>query len=112
MDVIDEPFLATMKEIERISVKKIYNYSSVVQIEVAGYQVMGGLLEEFIPAYLQNDSKYHKKLVELIPKQFLTKETDAYTKIQCVLDFVSGMTDIYAVELFRKIKGISFPSMS
>ena len=112
MDVIDEPFLATMKEIERISIKKIYNYSSVVQIEVAGYKVMGGLLEEFIPAYLQNESKYHKKLVELIPKQFLTKDDDVYSKIQSVLDFVSGMTDIYAVELFRKIKGISFPSMS
>lgn len=112
MDAIEEPFLATMKQIEKISVKKIYNYSSVVQIEVAGYKVMGGLLEEFVPAYLQNDSKYHKKLVELIPKQFLTTQTDTYTKIQCVLDFVSGMTDIYAVELFRKIKGISFPSMS
>ncbi|MCX2451000.1 deoxyguanosinetriphosphate triphosphohydrolase [Pedobacter sp. PLR] len=112
MDVIEEPYLSVMKEIERISYKKIYNYASVVQIEVAGYKVMGGLLEEFIPAYLENESKYHKKLVELIPKQFLTQETDTYTKIQTVLDFISGMTDIYAVELFRKIKGISFPSMS
>jgi len=112
MDAIEEPFLSVMKMIETISVKKIYNYSSVVQIEVAGYKVMGGLLEEFIPAYLQNNSKYHRKLVELIPKQFLTKDTDTYSKIQTVLDFVSGMTDIYAVELFRKIKGISFPSMS
>jgi len=112
MDAIEAPFLSVMKEIEKISIKKIYNYSSVVQIEVAGYQVMGGLLEEFIPAYLQNESKYHKKLVELIPKQFLTEKNDVYSKIQSVLDFVSGMTDIYAVELFRKIKGISFPSMS
>ena len=112
MDMIDEPFLSVMKQIEEISVKRIYNYSSVVQIEVAGYKVMGGLLEEFIPAYLENNSKYHKKLVELIPRQFLTQETDVYNKIQTVLDFVSGMTDIYAVELFRKIKGISFPSMS
>lgn len=112
MDAIEEPFFSVMKEIESISIKKIYNYSSVVQIEVAGYKVMGGLLEEFIPAYLINESKYHKKLVELIPRQFLSGQTDAYTKIQCVLDFVSGMTDIYAVELFRKIKGISFPSMS
>jgi dGTPase len=112
MDAIDAPFVDVMKKIESISVKKIYNYSSVVQIEVAGYQVMGGLLEEFIPAYLQNSSKYHEKLIELIPKQFLTTSTDTYTKIQSVLDFVSGMTDIYAVELFRKIKGISFPSMS
>lgn len=112
MDAISDPFLSVMKRIENISVKRIYNYSSVVQIEVAGYRVMGGLLEEFIPAYLQNNSKYHKKLVELIPKQFLTDKTDSYSKIQTVLDFVSGMTDIYAVELFRKIKGISFPSMS
>ena len=112
MDAIDEPFLSVMKSIEKISIKRIYNYASVVQIEVAGYQVMGGLLEEFIPAYLQNESKYHKKLVDLIPKQFLTDRPDTYSKIQSVLDFVSGMTDIYAVELFRKIKGISFPSMS
>lgn len=112
MDAIEEPYLSTMKAIEKISIKKIYNYASVVQIEVAGYKVMGGLLEEFIPAYLENHSKYHKKLVELIPKQFLTKENDTYTKILCILDFVSGMTDLYAVELFRKIKGISFPSMS
>jgi dGTPase len=112
IDQIEEPLRSAMKTIEKVSIKKIYNYSSVVQIEVAGYKVMGGLLEEFIPAYLKNTSKYHQKLIELIPKQFLTKETDDYSKIQTVLDFVSGMTDLYAVELFRKIKGISFPSMS
>ncbi len=112
IDRIEEPFRSIMKNIEEISRKRIYNYTSVVQIEVAGYKVMGGILEEFVPAYLQNKSHYHKKLVELIPKQFLTTKEDDYSKIQSVLDFVSGMTDLYAVELFRKIKGISFPSMS
>jgi len=112
IDRIDEPYRSAMKEIEAISIKKIYNYSSVVQIEVAGYKVMGGLLEEFIPAYLNNNSHYSRKLVDLIPKQFITKNTDEYSKIQTVLDFISGMTDLYAVELFRKIKGISFPSIS
>lgn len=112
IDRIPEPYLSAMKEIARISVQKIYNYSSVVQIEVAGYKVMGGLLEEFVPAYLNNNSHYTRKLVDLIPKQFITTKTDPYSKIQTVLDFVSGMTDLYAVELFRKIKGISFPSIS
>jgi dGTPase len=112
IDQIDEPYRTVMKDIAAISVKKIYNYSSVVQIEVAGYKVMGGLLEEFIPAYLNNNSHYSRKLVDLIPKQFITKSTDEYSKIQTVLDFISGMTDLYAVELFRKIKGISFPSIS
>ncbi|CAG5007609.1 Deoxyguanosinetriphosphate triphosphohydrolase [Dyadobacter sp. CECT 9275] len=109
---IPEPYRSAMKEIQQISIQKIYNYASVVQIEVAGYKVMGGLLEEFVPAYLNNNSHYSKKLVDLIPRQFITKQNDEYAKIQTVLDFVSGMTDLYAVELFRKIKGISFPSIS
>lgn len=112
IDMIDEPYRSVMKEIAQISVKKIYNYASVVQIEVAGYKVMGGLLEEFVPAYLHNTSHYTRKLADLIPKQFKTEQTSTYARIQTVLDFVSGMTDLYAVELFRKIKGISFPSIS
>lgn len=112
IDAIAEPYRTVMKDIAKISVNKIYNYASVVQIEVAGYKVMGGLLEEFVPAYLNNNSHYTRKLVDLIPKQFITSETNEYARIQTVLDFVSGMTDLYAVELFRKIKGISFPSLS
>ncbi|WP_256009308.1 deoxyguanosinetriphosphate triphosphohydrolase [Desertivirga xinjiangensis] len=111
-DALPAQLYDAWKKIEEVSIKRIYNYSSVAQIEVAGYKVIGGLLEEFIPAYLRYDSKYHKKLVELIPRQFLTESSDTYLKILSVLDFVSGMTDIYAVELFRKIKGISFPSIS
>jgi dGTPase len=112
VDRIAEPYRTVMKDIQQISISKIYNYSSVVQIEVAGYKVIGGLLEEFVPAYLNNNSHYTRKLVDLIPKQFITSKTDTYSKLQTVLDFVSGMTDLYAVELFRKIKGISFPSIS
>ncbi|MCF0050967.1 deoxyguanosinetriphosphate triphosphohydrolase [Dyadobacter sp. LJ53] len=112
VEAIPEPYRSVMKDITKISINKIYNYSSVVQIEVAGYKVMGGLLEEFVPAYLNNNSHYSRKLVDLIPKQFITSQTDDYARIQTVLDFVSGMTDLYAVELFRKIKGISFPSLS
>ncbi|GGC13649.1 dGTP triphosphohydrolase [Dyadobacter sediminis] len=111
LEMIREPYRSVMQEITKISINKIYNYSSVVQIEVAGYKVMGGLLEEFIPAYIHNNSHYTRKLVELIPKQFITSRTDEFSKIQTVLDFVSGMTDLYAVELFRKIKGISFPAI-
>ena len=73
---------------------------------------MNGLLEEFIPAYLKQDrTPYDTKLLALMPSQFYTQRDDAYTKIRSVLDFVSGMTDLYAVELYRKIKGISFPSL-
>ena len=71
---------------------------------------MAGLLEEFVPALIHNNTHYYKKLVKLIPKQYHTDLTDIYSIIQSVLDFVSGMTDLYAVDLYRNIKGISFPS--
>lgn len=111
-DALEEPVRSAWKAIEKISVQKIYNSSSVIQKEVAGYKVMAGLLEEFIPALIHNNTHYYKKLVHLIPTQFLTDNTDVYSKIQSVLDYVSGMTDLYAVEVYSKIKGISFPTLS
>lgn len=112
MEAVDPDLVKAMKAIETVSVEKIYNAQSVVQIEVAGYKVMNGLLEEFIPAYLKRDkTPYDAKLLALMPRQFYTERDDPYTKIRSVLDFVSGMTDLYAVELYRKIKGISFPSL-
>src|SRR5690606_3157450 len=79
---LTESLSSTLKEawkaIEDISVEKIYNYSSVIEKEVAGYKVMAGLLEEFVPALIHNDTHYYKKLVKLIPKQFLTDKTDTY----------------------------------
>ena len=34
-----------------------------------------------------------------------------YGKIQAVLDYISGMTDVYALDLYRKIKGNSLPAV-
>ncbi|WP_211229722.1 deoxyguanosinetriphosphate triphosphohydrolase [Olivibacter sitiensis] len=111
LDHLEASLLTAMKNIENVSVARIYNAQSVVQIEVAGYKVMSGLLEEFVPAYINKSSAYDQKLIALMPKQYYTASDNVYLKIRSVLDFVSSMTDLYAVELFRKIKGISFPSL-
>ncbi|KGE14082.1 deoxyguanosinetriphosphate triphosphohydrolase [Sphingobacterium deserti] len=112
MDALDAPIVEQMKKISKISVANIYNAPTVVQIEIAGYKVMNALLEEFVPAYLKsNKTMFDRKLVAMIPEQFHTDRTDAYGKIRAVLDFVSGMTDVYAIDLYRKIKGISIPTL-
>ena len=36
---------------------------------------------------------------------------DLFTKIQAVLDHVSAMTDVYALDLFRKLNGMSLPAV-
>lgn len=112
MDALDPEIVQHMKVISKISVARIYNAPTVVQIEIAGFKVMNALLEEFVPAYLKsNKSMFDRKLVAMIPEQFHTDKDDTYSKIRAVLDFVSGMTDVYAVELYRKIQGISIASL-
>ena len=98
-----------LKEIERFSVEKIYGHRSVVEIENAGYNVMYELLNHFIPPVIKEKSmrkSYDKKALQLMPAQFHYDESSDYQKVLGVLDFVSGMTDNFATDLYRKIKGI------
>lgn len=102
-----------LKEIQKLSVKKIYNHPSVIEVELAGYNVMSELLSTFMTAVLtENRSALDKKCIQLISKQFnlAYDDVNAYEKAMGVLDFVSGMTDGYATELYRTIKGIDIPS--
>ena len=94
--------------------KQIYKSRSVVEREVAGYEVLGGLLDIFIHAYNDylegNQSKRTLAVINLLPKRFVVEEEDdLYNRLLTTLDFISGMTDSFAVSLFRKIKGISLP---
>ncbi len=105
---------SALKEINKISIEKIYRYKSVVEREVAGYEVLGGLLDTFIHAYNEsyegNLSRKNKAVVNLLPKRITNNPPDdIYLRLLNIIDFVSGMTDSFAVSLFRKIKGISLP---
>lgn len=99
----------TLQDIESFSIEKIYGHKAVVEIENAGYNVMYELLNHFIPSILkpkEERKSYDKMALKLLPKQFVYEEGTDYQKILGVIDFVSGMTDNYATDLYRKIKGI------
>jgi dGTPase len=90
-----------------LSFERIYNHTSVIEVELAGYRILGALLDDFIDAVLHPQSHYAKKLLALLPEQFRSASDDSvYTQIQSVLDFVSGMTDLYALDLYRTIHGM------
>ena len=88
------------------SVKHIYRHPSVVKIELTGFNVIGTLLEEFTDAILNPDTPYNTKLLSLVPEQFKVETDDTYTKLQSVIDFISNMTDLYAVQLYKDLRGI------
>jgi len=113
IDYLPEREVALVKKIDAYSVQHIYNHRSVVEIEIAGYNVIGGMLKEFFGAVLNPRNAKSEKLLQLIPKQFIiTGEPGRlYGDIQSVVDFISGMTDLYAVDLYRKITGMVFPQI-
>ena len=102
---------SAIKTIQEVSIRNIYNDRSVVEIEISGYQIIGTLLEVFTEAILNPKEGISKKMLMLIPIQYRGEHHSTYEKIQTVVDFVSGMTDLYALDLFRKIKGINIPGI-
>jgi dGTPase len=113
IDYLPDRELALIKEIDAFSVQHIYNHRSVVEIEIAGYNVIGGMLKEFFGAVLDPGNVKSEKLLQLISRQFVITRTPGrlYTDIQAVVDFIAGMTDLYAVDLYRKITGMTFPQI-
>ncbi|HEY1114652.1 MAG TPA: deoxyguanosinetriphosphate triphosphohydrolase, partial [Chitinophagaceae bacterium] len=101
-----------LKDMMKLSVERIYNHDTVTQIEIAGYNVMSELLQLFIPALLkEKPSHKEQKVLKLFPYQFTEFQlTDSrYEKVMSALDLLSGMTDTYATELYRRLKGIVIP---
>ncbi|HKJ41920.1 MAG TPA: deoxyguanosinetriphosphate triphosphohydrolase [Sunxiuqinia sp.] len=100
-----------MKEIQALSVDKIYKHRSVVEIEISGHQIIGTLLDAFVEAILAPEDGYSRRLLSLMPQQYRGDHDTTYEKVQSVIDFVSGMTDLYALDLFQKIKGMNLPTI-
>jgi len=107
MDDVEEKCVS-LKGIEKISINKIYDHHSVIKVELAGYKVMSGLLEIFVPAIInENPSGIENKSLVLLPQQFrVDSDASSYDKVMGVIDYVSGMTDDYAIEMYRNIMGI------
>jgi dGTPase len=103
-----------LKEIAKHSVERIYRARYVVEIEAAGHEVLPGLLDEFLAAakaYQEGEkSRKYQNLALLLPPEVrsaVRESTSGYATARAVIDFVSGMTDKHALNLFRKIKGMS-----
>ncbi len=100
-----------MKQVKEVSFREVYAHRTVVEIEIAGFKIIGTLLEEFVGAVVNPEDRYNKKILSLLPQQYSPQSDSLYHKIQSAVDFISGMTDVFALDLYRKIKGISLPGV-
>jgi deoxyguanosinetriphosphate triphosphohydrolase, putative len=93
----------------QFAVQHIYRSKDVLDIELGGYRIIGFLLEVFTNAIRKPEHAYSKLLLNRIPEQYETDSPDMYGKIQSIVDYVSGMTDVYALDLYRKLTGMGLP---
>jgi dGTPase len=105
-------------------VSKVYSMRGVLEIEAAGFEIIPGLLDAFADAAEKVAAEpgsnkrcpRARKLLELMPREFRESGSDAavhpdgYIRLLGVVDFVAGMTDSFALRLYRRIKGIALPS--
>ena len=95
----------------KVAVEKIYRSRDVLDIELAGFHVISTLLELMIDAVQSPEKAYSELLINRVSSQYDIHSPTLYGKIQAVLDYISGMTDVYALDLYRKIKGNSLPAV-
>ncbi len=88
---------------------KIYHCKDVVDIEIAGYRVISTLTDLMVKAVTHTDHAFSKLLINRVSPQYDIKSNTLYGRLMAVLDYISGMTDVYALDLYRKINGMSLP---
>lgn len=111
INTIEQPLNDAYKNASEVAFKRIYSSSEVVDVELGGYKIISQLLEVLIEAVFHPEKAYSRQIINRVPLQYDIKNSNTYFKILAILDYISGMTDVYALDLYRKINGMSLPTL-
>lgn len=108
---VPQRLLDAYERCNALSWAKIYKAKEVVDVELAGNRIITFLLEKLVHAVCNPDLNYSRLLLSQVPDQYDVSSPDLFSKLQGVVDHVSAMTDVYALNLFRKLNGMSLPAV-
>jgi len=109
IDHIDEPQRTAYRRCTQLSLEKIYHAKPVLDVELSGYRIIETLMSQLIDAAV-NPTRFHsEQLIRRVSSQYDIHSQDLETRIMAVIDYISGMTDVYALDIYQKINGISLP---
>ena len=109
----------SIKALKRVMTEFVYDSGMIVRPELSAQTIITFLLDRLVPAALNHgkegcsasDNKYYNLISENYRNDYnyAVTETDAdrmYHKLLMVTDFISGMTDSYARNLYLELSGI------
>ncbi|MBR1889679.1 MAG: dNTP triphosphohydrolase [Alloprevotella sp.] len=108
---LPEPLRSAYQHCASLSKKRIYNAKVVTDVDLAGYRIIYTLLGLMTEAVLEPSKAYSRLLLSQASSQYELSAPDLSTRIMAVLDYLSGMTDVFALDLYRKISGQSLPNV-
>lgn len=111
IDHIDAEMREGYKRCATFSRSRIYKCKEVTDIDLAGYQIIYTLLGLMTDAVLHPEKSYSQLLLQQVSTQYEMGAEDLGSRLRAVIDYVSGMTDVYALDLYRKINGQQLPSV-
>ena len=97
------------RQCSQMSVERIYRSKPVLDVELSGYQIIQTLMEQFVEAAVHPERFYSRQLIGRVSSQYHISAPDLETRLMAVIDYISGMTDVYALDEYQKISGISLP---
>lgn len=111
IDHISEKERLAYKRCTAVAFERIYRSKPVLDIELGGYRIMETLLELMVDAAVNPNRFYSKQLLARVSSQYDINSPDLETRIMAILDFISGMTDVFALDFYQKINGSSLPKV-
>ena len=109
------PAATLIDEMETLMRNRVYNSRGVLSVEVAGFQVIGGLLGILVDALVCHpDRAKSDKVRRLMPSSYLAADcrphANVYDNLLAATEFVASMTDEYAIDLYRTLTGTQLPN--
>ena len=93
------------KAVQSFSVQRIYNHESVIRIEIAGYTVLRGLLDIFMQWVTSPGTPLGRKIGDILHPP--AEAADERARFLHAIDYLSGMTDSYALQTYNTLTGRS-----
>ncbi|BCX81295.1 dGTPase [Methylomarinovum caldicuralii] len=112
LDHIDQA--AAFAAFKQVAESRVYYARPVVEVKACGFEVIAGLLDAFVHAIEDaaggSPSSRSRTLLQLMPRPLADPAgLPLYQRLLLATDFIAGMTDSYAVELYQRIRGIALP---
>jgi len=113
-DLLENSHASNLRNAFKLIGKRIFAHKSIIENEIVGYSTMKYLLDEFVSATLtegKGENPTRSRFYNLISSnyRFIYETFSArtvYNRLQLAVDYVSGMTDNFALKRYRKYRGI------